>query len=148
MLIIAIEEVPSVYILPPTLFTPEYTGAEVEFPIYFNFFVKKTLKDSRVIVVGDIEHLDRAKALFKESVSGPSKEFIYANEEIANSAKLQGYSVDVEAECRYLAYKGPQDEPAPLDEYATFLPFTDGVATVTRTVENSSQGMVTLVTLN
>jgi hypothetical protein len=41
-----LEQVPQVYVLPPKLFdaTGENFG-DVEFPIYFNYFVKKAFQD-------------------------------------------------------------------------------------------------------
>lgn len=57
------ETVPSVYILPPAIFADDGTLGEIEFPIFFNFFIKKAIvnPDQKVWIVGDSRDLNRVK---------------------------------------------------------------------------------------
>lgn len=61
--------VPSLYVLTRDFFSYErgVSFAEMEFPIYFNFFVRK----QRVKVVGTAEQRDRLLAFMQESMFGP-----------------------------------------------------------------------------
>jgi hypothetical protein len=39
------QPVPTIYVLPPRLFVGAVNFGEVEFPIYFNFFIKKAFQN-------------------------------------------------------------------------------------------------------
>ncbi|MBI4178209.1 cyclic nucleotide-binding domain-containing protein [bacterium] len=61
--------VPAVYILPQKLYRPEWgvSLAELEFPVYFNFFVLKR----KTVVVCERSQRVRAEEVLRESVFGP-----------------------------------------------------------------------------
>lgn len=63
--------VPSVFVLPMEHFDPKQgmSVAEIEFPIYFNFFLKK--KKTKIYVNPD--HIDNMRIVLQESVFGPEK---------------------------------------------------------------------------
>lgn len=63
------EGVPDVFLLPGNLFHIEkgIAIAELEFPIYFNHF----LKQKKVLIIGTAEQCKQLKAVLQESVFGP-----------------------------------------------------------------------------
>jgi hypothetical protein len=67
----------------------------VEFPIYFNYFIKKAFlnPENRIILIGSKGHLERIKTVFSESFFGPDEKFLYIHEEIDPELKKMGYSV-------------------------------------------------------
>lgn len=87
------EDVPQVYCLPPKLFSAEQNLAEIEFPLYFNFFIKKAFlnPEKKIILIGDTTYIQNVKQLFKESFHGPDPEFIFTEEEISPEKKATGY---------------------------------------------------------
>lgn len=91
---ISLETVPKIFVLPPSLWTADVNFGEVEFPIYFNFFIKKAFinPENKIILVGEPEHLEKVKIVFKESFHGPDPQYQYFNEEIAESKKATGYT--------------------------------------------------------
>lgn len=50
----SLESVPQIYVLPPNLFMADENFGEVEFPIYFNFFIKQACvnPEKRMILIG------------------------------------------------------------------------------------------------
>lgn len=130
-LILLTEDVPTFYLLPPTLFAPEQQQnyGEVEFPIYFNFFIKKAFAnpEHKVMLIGDSDHLDRVQIAFRESIFGPDKENIFLNEEL-ESEKKYGYITDLKLEQSVIS-----GERMPLSHYAEFKPFSEyGVVEIKR----------------
>lgn len=87
--------------LPPRLFVDNVNLGEVEFPIYFNFFIKKAFQNPdlrgptlppcllpprqiatkvplpSVVMIGSEDQLRRLRASFQESVFGPEAQFFY-----------------------------------------------------------------------
>jgi CRP-like cAMP-binding protein/phosphoribosyl 1,2-cyclic phosphodiesterase len=65
------ESVPQIYVLPRKLFNPDkgISLAELEFPIYFNFFVKKR----KTHIIGTKEQGNRLIRVLREAVFGPAK---------------------------------------------------------------------------
>lgn len=63
-------EVPSVFVVPPELFDRRrgLTLAEVEFPSYFNYFVRKK---RTTLIVDDADVEKRLRTVFRESLFGP-----------------------------------------------------------------------------
>lgn len=63
-------EVPSIFVVPPELFDRRrgLTLAEVEFPSYFNYFVRKR---RTTLVVDDLDVENRLRTVFRESLFGP-----------------------------------------------------------------------------
>jgi CRP-like cAMP-binding protein len=63
--------VPSIFILPMEHFDPKQgmSVAEIEFPIYYNFFLKK--KKTKIFVNPD--HISNMRIVLQESVFGPEK---------------------------------------------------------------------------
>ncbi len=63
--------VPSIFILPMHHFDPKagMSVAEIEFPIYYNYFLKK----KKTIVYVTEEHIDNMRIVLEESVFGPKK---------------------------------------------------------------------------
>lgn len=61
------EPVPQYYVLPPNLFSGSSNFGEIEFPIYFNFFMKKAFlnPDNLVVLIGEEEQLKTIKTIFK-----------------------------------------------------------------------------------
>lgn len=61
--------VPSIYVLPPKLYREEWgvSLAELEFPVYFNFFVLKR----KTVIVCEKSQRARAAEVLRESVFGP-----------------------------------------------------------------------------
>ena len=58
---------PQVYVLPPRLMKNDINFGEVEFPIFFNFFVKKAFMhpEHKVVIIGDEKTIERVKVLFQ-----------------------------------------------------------------------------------
>ncbi|ELR19802.1 3',5'-cyclic-GMP phosphodiesterase, partial [Acanthamoeba castellanii str. Neff] len=73
------QPVPHIYVLPPRLFMGAVNFGEVEFPIYFNFFIKKAFQnpDLRVIMIGTKDQLEKVRVSFQESVFGPEEHHLY-----------------------------------------------------------------------
>ncbi len=118
--------------LPPCLFVGDVNYGEIEFPIYFNFFIKKafTNPDLRgissslrisyvlcyvlltdfdtmlVVMIGSEDQLERVRISFQESVFGPSAERIYVDDDISEKKRATGYKLDLVAEQNFLALKG------------------------------------------
>ena len=92
-----LENVPKYYILPPSLFSGTLNFGEIEFPIYFNFFMKKAFinPDNKILIIGMKSQLERVKTVFKESVFGPNEDELFLDEEISPSKKAQGYTLDL-----------------------------------------------------
>jgi CRP-like cAMP-binding protein len=69
--------VPTIFVLPMEHFDPKHgmSVAEIEFPIYYNFFLKK--KKTRIFVNPD--HIENMKIVLQEAVFGP-KEVDISNE--------------------------------------------------------------------
>ncbi|MCK4826602.1 cAMP/cGMP-dependent 3',5'-cyclic-AMP/GMP phosphodiesterase, partial [bacterium] len=65
------ESVPQIYVLPRKLFNPDkgISLAELEFPIYFNFFVMKR----KTHIIGTKEQGNRLIRVLREAVFGPVK---------------------------------------------------------------------------
>eukprot|EP01119_Soliformovum_irregulare_P016674 TRINITY_DN4868_c0_g1_i4.p1 TRINITY_DN4868_c0_g1~~TRINITY_DN4868_c0_g1_i4.p1 ORF type:complete len:786 (-),score=204.84 TRINITY_DN4868_c0_g1_i4:504-2861(-) len=129
------EAIPQVYVLPPKLFADSLNAAEIEFPIYFNFFIKKAFmnRDARIIIVGDPDQIKRIRITFSESIHGPKPDQIYIDEEIHPIAKARGYNIDLPKEMLQLSFRRPTGEVAPIEDYAIFIPWKDGEAVVRRT---------------
>jgi CRP-like cAMP-binding protein len=123
------EEVPQVYVLPPTLFSGDVNYAEVEFPIYFNFFVKKGFlnRENRIVLLGDEKELAKVRAVFQESFYGPAPHQIYTDEEIPEDVRKRGYWIDLSAERGTIAAKSPTGEPLPIDDFMNCIPFKEAV---------------------
>eukprot|EP01119_Soliformovum_irregulare_P016677 TRINITY_DN4868_c0_g2_i3.p1 TRINITY_DN4868_c0_g2~~TRINITY_DN4868_c0_g2_i3.p1 ORF type:complete len:1018 (-),score=260.94 TRINITY_DN4868_c0_g2_i3:72-3125(-) len=117
--------VPKVYVLPAMLFSGDENFGEVEFPIYFNYFMKKAFLDpeNRIILIGTKEDLDRIRTIFSESFYGPKDEHIFVKEEISDQ-KL-GYKIDLKAERFEIAAKRPDGSPLPLETFANFIEFDE-----------------------
>lgn len=87
------EAVPQIFILPPSLWIADINFGEVEFPIYFNYFIKQAFlnPNNKIQLIGEASHLERVKAVFKESFHGPDSQYLYFNDEIAECKKVTGY---------------------------------------------------------
>ena len=89
--------VPSVYVLMPQIAKSDVNlCAEVEFPIYFKFFIKQAFRDpnKKVVVVGSAEQIAQVQTSFQESVFGPVPEHIYFERELCPKRRDNGYWVD------------------------------------------------------
>ncbi len=97
-----LEPVPKYYILPPDLFVADVNFGEIEFPvcfsilvltfqIYFNFFMKKAFlnPDNKIVIIGESQHLERVKTVFKESFHGPDPKCMYVDEELSPARKVR-----------------------------------------------------------
>lgn len=144
------ESVPKVYILPSQLFLDGRILGEIgmkynqtntnnhiyifkqtpflEFPIYFNFFMKKGFAnpDNRLVLVGMKEHIERVKTVFSESFYGPSNDALYMDKEIAAG---KNYKINFPAERKTIASTNDKGEPTPLTDFANFAPF-DSTGTI------------------
>lgn len=124
--------VPQIFVLPPNLFLDGDNFGDVEFPIYFNYFMKKAFlnPEKKIILVGDPEHLERIKIVFSESFHGPSKEYQYYDEEIASEKKAEGYFLNLPAERLSIASCNAKGEVTPITDLANFIPFVNGIANI------------------
>lgn len=88
-----IESVPQIFVLPPSLWIADINFGEVEFPIYFNYFIKQAFlyPTNKIQLIGESSHLDRVKMVFKESFHGPDSQFLFFDEEIVESKKVGSY---------------------------------------------------------
>ena len=127
------EAIPGIYVLPPLLFAADENQnfGEVEFPIYFNFFIKKAFAnpDNKVILIGERDHLDRVKTAFKESSWGPNEDEIFLDEEIDAEKRENGYEINLKKESTLIG-----GEPFPLSSFAEFKHFVGGVVEITKTI--------------
>jgi CRP-like cAMP-binding protein len=121
------QPVPTIYVLPPRLFVGAVNFGEVEFPIYFNFFIKKAFQnpDLRVIMIGTEEQLEKVRVSFQESVFGPEQHHLYVDDDIGETKKAEGYKVDFSAERGFLAYKDKSGSQPPLSHFADFKVFNE-----------------------
>lgn len=131
--------------MPPTLFAPEQhqNFGEVEFPIYFNFFIKKAFAnpEHKVMLIGDSDHLDRVQIAFRESIFGPDKDQIFLDEELSREKKLVSYITDLKLEQSVIS-----GERMPLSHYAEFKPFSDsGVVEIKRIPIGTNSSELTLI---
>lgn len=122
------ESVPQIYILPHIMCASGGTSyGEVEFPIYFNFFIKKAMSnpDARVVMVGSASQLHRVQTIFKESMFGPNEDELFIDEEIIPAKKESGYNIDFLAERSILAYKGANGREVTISDFASFVAFDE-----------------------
>lgn len=111
-------EVPSIYIIPSSFSSQEGLSlAEIEFPIYFNLFIKKKKNEenNKAIVIGRKDQIDRVRKIFHESSLGPTH---FYDEDISAQLRETGYHVDLLAERKSLCY-----DAQTVDDYATFISF-------------------------
>jgi hypothetical protein len=62
--------------------------------------------ESRVVMIGNKQQLQRVQTIFKESMFGPDPEQLYIDEEICPVRKSLGYKIDFIAEKAVLAFRG------------------------------------------
>ncbi|KAL6066497.1 cAMP/cGMP-dependent 3',5'-cyclic-AMP/GMP phosphodiesterase [Balamuthia mandrillaris] len=137
--------VPQIYVLPPRLFEDGVNYGDVEFPIYFNFFIKKAFIDPKfkVRMIGTEDQLERVRISFQESVFGPKPEHLYMDEDIADCRKEAGYAVDFLAERGYLAYKDKHGNTPPVTHFADFSPYDEhGVVDIAHQYEHNGVSKV------
>ncbi|EGG20846.1 cAMP/cGMP-stimulated cAMP/cGMP phosphodiesterase [Cavenderia fasciculata] len=117
------EQVPQVYVLPHILSSHGVSYSEVEFPIFFNFFINKAATNPlrRVVMVGAAEQLERIRTIFKESMFGPDT--IYINDEICDAKKASGYAIDFPAERQSLAFHREGKGETTIDDFLVFSPY-------------------------
>ncbi|MBN1797919.1 MAG: cAMP/cGMP-dependent 3',5'-cyclic-AMP/GMP phosphodiesterase [Spirochaetales bacterium] len=79
------ESVPQIFVLPQKLFNFDkgISLAELEFPIYFNFFIRKR----KITIIGSEEQRERLLKVLQEAVFGPKKVDILQDVHI-NKAKI------------------------------------------------------------
>ncbi|PRP78065.1 hypothetical protein PROFUN_14039 [Planoprotostelium fungivorum] len=145
------EDVPQYYVLPPLLFAEDINFGEVEFPIFFNFFIKQAFKDpsKKVYVVGNASHLERVKTVFKESIFGPDPNQTFVNQEISGERKQFGYTIQMDKERDALAHKNKDGSSAKLTDFANFLPFDEnGIATITKDLEDGQKQELKIANLD
>ncbi|KYR02651.1 cAMP/cGMP-stimulated cAMP/cGMP phosphodiesterase [Tieghemostelium lacteum] len=120
------ELVPQIYVLPHTLSSRGVSYSEVEFPVFFNFFIKKAASNPnfRVIMVGHKDQLDRVQSIFKESMFGPEKDQLYIRDEIALCKIEEGYDIDFPSERSTLAFRKGNQE-ASLEDYMIVKPYDE-----------------------
>ena len=111
------ESPPRFYVIPPQRFVNLSIYADVEFPLFWNFFIEQAYEDEKkVLLIGEKEQLRRTEVIFKESLLGPSNPNLC--EDISEEAKAEGYSVDfakeaevfgkfnsIEAFCKFHSFK-------------------------------------------
>ncbi len=115
--------VPTVYFLPPD---NSSSYGDIEFPLFWNFFIMEAASDrrKRVVLVGRAAQLERVKAVFQESMFGPRPQDLCVTDDIDIDARESGYRVDFYAEQKALA-----QQMATVDDFAVFVPLDeDGVA--------------------
>ncbi|TGK05499.1 cAMP/cGMP-dependent 3',5'-cyclic-AMP/GMP phosphodiesterase [Leptospira langatensis] len=99
------KKTPLVFILPNKFFHVEkgISTAELEFPIYFNFF----LRQKKTTIICTAEQKDQLITVLKESLMGPEE--INLESEYLNGAESYGFP-DMKAEMGYFrGYKGLND---------------------------------------
>eukprot|EP01118_Nematostelium_gracile_P002122 TRINITY_DN1227_c0_g1_i1.p1 TRINITY_DN1227_c0_g1~~TRINITY_DN1227_c0_g1_i1.p1 ORF type:complete len:1049 (-),score=230.27 TRINITY_DN1227_c0_g1_i1:34-2751(-) len=142
------ENVPKVYVLPASIFTGSENYGEVEFPIYFNFFIKKAFlnRENRIILIGSERDLERIRTIFSESFYGPAPQYLYIDEEISPKKKATGYRIDFSKERDEIAAKAPDGSPTPISDFANFMPFDkDGVAEFSQKLEDGTEVVIKIV---
>jgi CRP-like cAMP-binding protein/metal-dependent hydrolase (beta-lactamase superfamily II) len=86
---------PQVFVLPFDHFDPSdgISMAEIEFPTYYNFFLKKR----KVVVYVHPDHVDNLKTVFQEAFLGPERVDVASEVE-----KIEGYHVpNIKGEMEY-----------------------------------------------
>lgn len=87
--------VPNIFVLPIEHFDPKQgmSVAEIEFPIYYNYFLKK----KKTLIYVNPDHIENMRVVLTESVFGPDAVDVTAEVE-----KTEGYHVpDILSEMRY-----------------------------------------------
>eukprot|EP01103_Thecamoeba_quadrilineata_P012174 TRINITY_DN3074_c0_g1_i1.p1 TRINITY_DN3074_c0_g1~~TRINITY_DN3074_c0_g1_i1.p1 ORF type:complete len:788 (-),score=160.94 TRINITY_DN3074_c0_g1_i1:824-3187(-) len=127
------KNVPQVFVFPPPIYKSDSSIVEVEFPVYFNFFIKNAFKNPefRVKFIGTRDQIDRAKIAFNESMFGPGPQHIYVKDEIDPEKAAQGYWIDFHKERNFLAYKDGGGKQPSTDHFADFIYFDEEARSVT-----------------
>jgi len=145
------EDVPRLFVLPADLFETgiDQTYVDVEFPVFFNFFIKKAFlnREKRMILIGRQDHLDRVRVMFKESIFGPNEDEIYVEEEIDPQRKAEGYHVDLLAEMAELRWRNPDNSKVDLDLFVDFRAFSDDTHTVRVSLPSQETGNMVSVSI-
>lgn len=129
------ERVPQIYVLPHILFAQGINYGEIEFPLYFNLFMKEAFihPENKVTMIGTKDQLQRVEAVIQESLFGPKPDQIYIEEDISFQRKAAGYNVNLAAERAYLAFTTEIGESIPLSSLANFIEFDpEGIAVLHR----------------
>ena len=120
--------VPPVFVLTRELFDYDrgVSVAEVEFPIFYHYFIRK----SRVVIVATPEQREAVLRLIREAVFGPSE--IDLTAELPFPPEDCPWRPDLVAEmARFLQPPdGGEGEPITLDAIVEFVLFEDGEATL------------------
>lgn len=108
--------VPQVYVLPQFMFdlSRGIAMAELEFPLYFNFFV---LKKKTRIICSDAQQ-ERIVAVMSEALFGPDK--IDIADEFIDGAETPGFP-DLQAELNYFRKKPGSDRLMKLTDFIEFF---------------------------
>jgi len=102
--------VPYIFVLPMEHFDPKHgmSVAEIEFPVYYNYFLKK--QKSRIFVNPD--HIENMKIVLQEAVFGPTKVNIEDDVEKTENS----FVPDIMSEMKY--FRGGRN----LEDMVTLLP--------------------------
>jgi len=113
--------VPDIFVLPEDLFYGGKNFADIEFVLYYNYFIKQKKK---VTLVGKEEQLERLRTYLQFSLFGPEHD----------SEMFKKYDPDTQ---RFLktafeeyAVTGENGRKLELDDYVNFVPFEKGDAIV------------------
>lgn len=118
-------DVPAIFVVPPELFDRRrgLTLAEVEFPSYFNYFVKKR---RTTLVVDDEDVENRLRTVFRESLFGPPNP--NRDDEFARSFPVERRP-RFEKEIDHFR-RGPDGKRTNVDDLVRFVRLTEGGAEV------------------
>ncbi|MBF0569746.1 MAG: cyclic nucleotide-binding domain-containing protein, partial [Candidatus Omnitrophica bacterium] len=101
-----------VFVLPPELFRFGSNFADIEFPLYYQYFFQKGKK---TVVVGTPDQIVRLREYIQHSLFGPADLGQYAD--AFGSEKILKASAD------HYAVKGRDGRPVNLDGFVTFVEF-------------------------
>ncbi len=122
---------PDIFVLPEELFHDGRNYADIEFVIYYNFYIKHK---RRITIVGTEEQIENLKIYMQHSLYGPDQE----------TEAFKKYDKDVQKFLKTaLAVYSEQEKEGKslgLEEYINFISFKNGKAKVNGTCEILTSG--------
>ncbi|NGX26400.1 MAG: Ribonuclease BN [Chlamydiae bacterium] len=114
------EDIPTIYVLPDPMLRDKVNFGDVEFPIYWNSFVKGWLKKGKCItLIGSFQQIENTKKILQETIFGPTRFHL------EQAGHPQDEVERVLRESYHFAVKDSKGMPYPLEAFVHFLPFDE-----------------------
>lgn len=114
------EDVPTIYVLPDPMLRDKVNFGDIEFPIYWNSFVKGGLKKGkRVTLIGSSQQIENMKKILQETIFGPTRSHL------EQAGQSQDEVERVLRESYHFTVKDLGGIPYPLEDFVCFLSFDE-----------------------